>query len=299
MSGLPYSKKIEAVGSVIEIFYLDEKYAENVEEALKLVEKFDDEFSRFKKGNQLGSLNSSIGKWGKVSDEMYFLLEQAWNIHQLTGGYFNIGLAEELENLGYDADYSFKPKGVEVAVKAEEKILKIEFRDGVKGKEVQINRKVELGGLGKGYVLDFIKAYLNKAGLGNYLINAGGDIYAIGDGVDGGGWKIVLENPENNSYGIGEVFCSGFFMAASSASKRKWAGGHHLLNIKGQPAMEMLAVFVQAGSGIMADAIATSLFVMGMEKAREMLPGLGVEAMLIDVNKKIYQTEGFRVSLYA
>jgi hypothetical protein len=38
---------------------------------------------------------------------------------------------------------------------------------------------------------------------------------------------------------------------------------------------------------------------MGMEKAREVLPRLGVEALLIDKNRKIYQTKGFRVNLYS
>ncbi|MGL5831070.1 MAG: FAD:protein FMN transferase [Candidatus Altimarinota bacterium] len=294
MNGLPFSQKIEAVGSVIEIFYFEENSAEQVRRCLDLVRKFDDEFSRFKKANQLSVLNSKIDQWQEVSEEMFFLLSEAWKFHQLTDGIFNIGLAEDLENLGYDAEYSFVPRGEKR--RDVKKNLQMEFADV---KKVLINRKVEFGGLGKGYVLDFLKSELEKTGLVNYLINAGGDIYAKGSGMEGQGWKVVLENPGNNKFGIGEVFCSDLFVAASSGSKRKWKEFHHLLDEEGKPAMEMLGVFVQGESGILVDAMATSLFVMGLEKAREVLPRLGVEAMLIDKEKKIYRTEGFRVNLYS
>lgn len=288
----PFSEKIEAIGSIIEIFFLEDKFAAIVQNSLKIVRKFNDEFSRFSENNQLSKLNEGQGEWQEVSDEMYYLLQKACEFHQLTNGFFNIGLAAELENLGYDKNYSFEPR---VEKNSGGKILEIEFKEG---NLVRINRKIELGGLGKGYVLDFVKKFLEGNGMNNFLINAGGDIYVKGEGVDGLGWKIILENPENNSYGIGEIYCKDIFLAASSTSKRKWKNFHHLLDGSGNPAAEMLGVFVQAKEGILADAMATSLFVMGMEKAEETLPGLGVEAMLIDKNRKIYRTEGFEANLY-
>jgi thiamine biosynthesis lipoprotein len=288
----PFSEKIEAIGSVIEVFFLKEVWRKTVKESLEIVKIFNDDFSRFQENNQLSSLNNSVGQWQEVSGEMWYLLKKGWEFNQLTDGYFNIGMIEALENLGYDKKYSFEAK-VERNLGGEK--LEIELKNG---NLARVNKKIELGGFGKGYVLDFLKEFLEQKGLNNFLINAGGDIYAKGEGLSGNGWKIVLENPENNSYGIGEIICSDLFFAASSASKRKWRNFHHLLDESGRPAQGMLGVFVQANQGILADAMATGLFVMGMEKALEVLPGLGVEAMLIDKERKIYRTAGFKVKLY-
>ncbi len=262
-------------------------------------------YSRFKRGNYLDALNSCLGEKMKVSEEMYELLKFADEMYCNTGGVFDVRVKRVLENLGYDAEYSFERKvfeGVSGFVEGKSGVSGIElFEDNF----VRISEAVDFGGLGKGYVLDLVKEQFS--GVENFMINAGGDIYARGKDLEIGAWRMVFENPLNPEEGIGVVEVDDFFLASSSPVRRSWEGGHHLVDPRtGESANEMMAVYVQADKGIVADSYATALFVMGYERAVEFLKGNAkslhvqtLEAMLVSPRGEIFRSAGFKGELFS
>lgn len=288
----------EILGSVIRITVVcaDEKLhaADNaIQSAFDECKRLDLSYSRFRSGNLLTEINTKVNEWQTVNGELFYLLKAAYEISEKTDWAFDLGVKEVLENWGYDANYSFKEKD------------KTNGDGGDKSKSfelgpdnlVKLFRTIELGGLGKGYALDLMVKKL--AAFENFCVDAGGDIFAKGMPKDDTPWRIFFEHPKNINEAMGEVEVDGFFLASSNPLKRKWAKYHHLVDPKTNlPANKMLAVYIQADSGLMADAYSTALFVLGFDKAVNLLEQLPIEAMLVSSEGQIFRTKNFKGELY-
>ncbi len=56
---------------------------------------------------------------------------------------------------------------------------------------------LDLGGIAKGYAVDRAVAALREMGIENALVNAGGDLYAMGMSEDGDAWEVGVRDPAN------------------------------------------------------------------------------------------------------
>lgn len=250
-------------------------------------------YSRFIESNELALLNRHVGEWTLVSAELFKLIAFGERVKKRTKGAFDLTVKSILEGWGYDAGYSLKEgkRG---------KCGTIELRKDSKTglKEVRLGAEIDLGGLGKGYALDRMKACLRD--FPNFCLNAGGDLVARGEDENRKPWRIVFEHPTDPTQAIGYVDTKGLALAASSPSRRIWRNRHHLVHPHtGEPANEMGAVYTQAESALLADAYSTALFVLGYKEAQRLLPTLPVEALLISPEGRIYQSPGFQGRLFS
>ena len=291
------SQSREQLGSVIEI-KLPEEHSALFFSCFNEIGRIEKAYSRFLDSSELTRVNNNLGKWQKVSKEYMFLLKQGLKFNHKTEGCFDQTLKSSLENLGYDKDYSFKPKLKKEPLlrKIREKIFDPIQIDEKKGK-VLLRKEVEFGGLGKGYAVDKVAELLEKAGVDCYYINAGGDIYAKqGKGKP---WTILLEHPKDPERIIGKVELDNESIACSAPNRRRWGKYHHLLNAKTRkPENSVKAVFVIAETCMDADAYATSLFTAGFEKAMEMYKALPVEVLIISSENKMFKSPGFKVEFF-
>lgn len=301
-SSIVLDEKREILGSVIRITAVIDKHSEDqaknaIRRAFSECERLDTEYSRFRTDNQLSALNGSIGKWQDVSAELFFLLEQGEKFFQQTGGAFNLGVKSLLEKWGYDAYYTFNPSDSPEGLHQQ-----INFQDPpyelVPPHSVKMFYPIELGGLGKGYALDLMVKALKNFPV--FCVDAGGDLYARGIPEDGKAWDVFFENPIDPTSALGKVEVDNFFLASSNPLKRRWAKNyHHLADPRSkQPARQMLGVYTQASKGLLADAYSTALFILGFEEAKNLLPNLPVEAMLISPQGEICKTIKFRGELF-
>lgn len=291
------------------------------------VRNFEQKYSRFIAGNFLANLNARIGEWVQTADdsrrhgalasdaELFELLKFAEDLKKKTGGAFDLSVKEILENWGYDAQYSFKEKKNFEKNPEDGRAQAIKFSEKAGKKYVKLSSPIELGGVGKGYAVDKMGEKLQD--FPGFFINAGGDILTKGRDENGKKWRIYFEHPTDPQQVIGFVDAENLALACSSPSKRKWRDKHHLVDpLTKKPADKMLAVYTQAGlsgrqgqAGLLADAYATALFVMGYRRAREFLVNMFVrrsqvkgsvfiEAMLVDVSGEIFRTDGFQGELF-
>jgi thiamine biosynthesis lipoprotein len=253
--------------------------------AFEECERIEAEYSRFIEGNQLAALNASLGSWAEVSTELFGLIAFGERVRELSGGAFDLSVKSILEGWGYDSDYSL----AEAAAGA---CGAIEMDDG----HVKLSAQIDLGGLGKGYAIDRMLSKMD--GLSNLCIDAGGDIFARGLNADHKPWKIAFEHPSDPEKAIGTVNVDGFALASSSPLRRAWRDRHHLVDPKSaEPAGGMLAVYTQADAALIADAYSTALFAMGYEEAKNALPALPIEAMLVAPDGRVWQSDGFKGEL--
>lgn len=259
---------------------------EAVERAFAECERIEKAYSRFLDSNELSALNAQVGQWAQVSEELFKLIEFGERVKKRTGGAFDLTVKSILEGWGYDATYSLK-EGRPGHVGT------VELLDGC----VKLGAPLELGGLGKGYAIDRMDSFLQD--FANVCINAGGDLRVRGVDENAKPWRIVFEHPTDISKGIGYVDTSDLALACSSPSRRSWRNRHHLVDPRqNESAGNMLAVYTQSSSALLADTYSTALFVLGYEDSKKFLPELPVEAMLIGLDGVAYRSAHFEGELF-
>ncbi|MEZ5217487.1 MAG: FAD:protein FMN transferase [Ilumatobacteraceae bacterium] len=118
-------------------------------------------------------------------------------------------------------------------------------------------------GLVKGWSIERAAELLVEAGLGNFTINAGGDIAVRGRPSTDEGWRIGIRHPEIDTALAAVLEVDGSVGVATSATYER--GAHIIDPISGQPTTELASVTVVGPDLGLADAYATAVFVMGVE----------------------------------
>lgn len=245
--------KIKALGTYWYIEVLDNSvdiaklhaFTEN------LLESFEQRYSRFRKDSDLSKLNME-GVFNNPSDEFLDLLGQAENAYRDTKGVFNIAVGHKMEASGYDSDYSFtQTESVTIPVLSDV----LSFTP----KQISLSEgRLDLGGIGKGYLIDRLaEAYQAEFGLKYFVINGGGDIYATSD--HGQAIEIALTHPKDRSLGIGIVSLLNQGFAASSPFLRAWKDRKTNTETNHLHTSNNIASYVVANNVCDADIWATTL----------------------------------------
>lgn len=136
---------------------------------------------------------------------------------------------------------------------------------------------IDLGGIAKGYAVDVCFERLLKLGAKNFMVNLGGNIRCAGLADAKKPWRIGIRNPFNQNELIGTMsFTNGMAVATSgnyeqfvTIAGKKYS---HIIDPRtGAPATNMAGVTVVSSSAVEADAMSTSLFILGPEEATPVL----------------------------
>jgi len=153
----------------------------------------------------------------------------------------------------------------------------------------------DFGAFGKGYAIDRAVEQLKLAGIENAIVNAGGDLRAIGAKGDRP-WRIGVRHPieagviasiETN--GDESVFTSGNYERFFDFDGKRY---HHIINPRsGYPANDAISVTVIHNNAATADAAATALFIAGETEWPQIAKQMGIdEVMLIGNDLTIHMT---------
>ncbi|MEW6041108.1 MAG: FAD:protein FMN transferase [Elusimicrobiota bacterium] len=157
--------------------------------------------------------------------------------------------------------------------------------------------RIDLGGIAKGQIVDSAIEVLRACGIKCALVNAGGNISVIGDKY----WKIGIRHPRgdiNKILGIIEIKNQAVATSGDYERFFEYRGKryHHIFNPKtGLPADKCISVTVVAPNATEADALSTSLFVLGAEKGLKLANELqGIECIFVNPDGKITTTPGLK-----
>jgi len=151
----------------------------------------------------------------------------------------------------------------------------------------------DLGAFAKGYALDRAIEHLHELGIHNAIVNAGGDLRAIGQHGDRP-WRIGIRHPRQDSIlasveisGDASVFTSGDYERFFEVDGKRY---HHILDPRtGYPADKTTSVTVIHDNAATADAAATALFVAGPDDWVTVARNMHIKfVMLIDTDGIIH-----------
>jgi thiamine biosynthesis lipoprotein len=255
------------MGTFVEVTSPREEASQIVFNEIKRIEGL---LSKYDPESQISRLNKS-GKL-KVDAEVFYILKKSLEFFSQSQGAFDITVAPLMDLWGF-TEKEYTVPDIEKIKKTldyigSDKIILQEVNNMVKFRLSKM--RVDLGAIAKGYAVDCAVSKLKAAGIKSCLINAGGQIYCLGNKL-GKPWKVAIQDPRDDKFWgylnleDKAVSTSGDYQQYFFKDNKRYA---HILNPKtGYPASSGIAsVTVIAPDGLTADALSTAIFILGREK---------------------------------
>jgi thiamine biosynthesis lipoprotein len=256
---------------------------------------------------QISQVNKNAGsKPVKVDKEVFDLVGRAIKVSQITSGAFDISYASMDKIWKFDG--SMKAMPTEEAIK--KSVSKIGYKNIILDSKEQTiflkneGMKLGLGGIGQGYIADKVKELLFSKGCTSGIVNVSGDINAWGRQQDGNPWTVGIVNPLNKNK-VFATFPLEDSAVETSGNYEKYVIFNgirysHIIDPRtGYPAQGVVSVSVFAKQTEIADALATGIFVMGVQVGIDLVNQLkGVECIMVDDKGKIHSSKGIDIKKF-
>lgn len=299
MLGSPFEMTVVAKDTIQADFYIDMAVAE--------VKRIENLISDWIPDSQISNVNNNAGiKAVKVDKEVFNLIERAIKVSQITSGAFDISYASMDKIWKFDGSMTTMP--LEEAIK--NSVSKIGYKNIIlNAKEQTVFLKMEgmklgLGGIGQGYIADKVKGLLKNKGCLSGIVNVSGDINAWGKQTNGKPWTVAIVNPMNKNK-IFATFSLDDSAVETSGSYEKYVIFNgiryaHIIDPRtGYPAQGVVSVSIFARQTEIADALATGVFVLGVETGLDLVNQLkGIECIIVDDKGEIHTSKNIDIKKF-
>lgn len=278
-SSRPVSRhREEWKGTFNEIVIVGQAKAEGerlLSQAFQILHEIGGKFNSQESASEIFRINQEgFKKPQKVSPETFEVIQKSVDFFQKSGGAFDITWLPLLKLWGFEGGKPRLPPHQEIQellprIDSDHLVLDAKKqRVGFRVPQVQI----DLREIAKGYACDEVIKFLKAEGVQHALVNVGGTIGVFGNSPEGRPWRVGLRHPRDPTRTLKvislvneAVSTRGDYEHFFVVNSRRYA---HILNPRtGYPATESVTVSVIAPSALLADGIATTLFVLGPEKA--------------------------------
>ena len=257
-----------------------------------------DEDSMLYRLNNAGSLTRKEAADDKRFDELTALVRSGIEYGKLTDGALDITIEPVSSLWKFGTDEAALPDAGQIA----DALTKVDYsKVEVTDDFIELNGcRLDLGATAKGYIARKICDYLKKEGVTGAIVDLGGNISCIGTKADGTGFTVGIKKPFDEEGRMSLALdLSDMNIVTSGVYERYFYDNdilyHHILNpATGYPCENgLLSVTVISADAAQCDALSTGCFVLGMDKAKDLVEGLdSVYAVFIDDNYDVYYTKG-------
>lgn len=292
--GAPWEHVFEAMGTEIRLLIPYEETRRRPDEHFAAVEarlaEIAVDFYPWADG-ELAALNESLaaGRGFRASADLASLVSRAITRSAESDGHFDPGIGRLVELWGLhraQPDAEAVPPSDEALEEALAGCNSIRHVT-VHSRDVSSDCRgpfIDLGGIAKGFAVDQAMTLLRRRGVANALIDAGGDVRALGR-RGRQAWRVTIEHPRGEGIvGVVELATGEAAFTSGGAGRHFGRDGERhgpLLDPRtGRPVRHTASVTVLAGSGELADAVATALYVAGPERWQGVAERMGVRTAL-------------------
>jgi thiamine biosynthesis lipoprotein len=272
-------------------------------EVFREFDRLDTLMSVWKDGSDVVRLNAAAGERPvAVSADTLAVLREAEQVSEWTGGKFDVTFGALSGLWRFDAQNQDNRLPDPAAVRA--RLPLIDYRDLVIDEQAgtaflrRTGMSVHLGGIGKGYAVDRGVAVMRARGFSNFMIQAGGDLYAAGLRGDRP-WRVGIRDPRgpaDRSFAAVELTDSTF--STSGDYERFFIVGgrrfHHIIDPdSGEPTTHTRSVTIMAKSATQSDAIDTGVFLLGPKEGMALIERLpDVEGVIVTAGNEVLVSSG-------
>ena len=293
----------------VTIWSADDARAETAASAVfREFDRLDDMMSVWKGQSDIVRINAAAGEHAvPVSSETREVLHLARQISEQTDGTFDVTFAA-LSGL-WKFDYQDKDESIPDRKDIERRLPLVDYRDVVvddAAGTVMLRRKgmrVNLGGIGKGYAVDRAVDILRRSGLGDFMIQAGGDMYVGGSRGDRP-WRLGIRDPRgpaDRSFAALDL-SDATFSTSGDYERFFMKDGvryHHIIDLRtGEPARLCRSVTLVTDRAVVADALAKGVFILGPDAGMALIERTpGVQGVIVSAKNEVSISSGLRKRL--
>lgn len=250
-----------------------------------------------------------------VNDMFVDVFNISKKIHKKSSGYFDPTVGKLVNFYGFGPDkFSLEIDSANVdSLMQYVGFGKVELTAKHTIKKTNPEIYLDFNAIGQGYAVDRVAAVLDQKNIQNYLVEVGGEMVASGRNLASGKkWRVGIDDPNNTlkNRTLSAIVELQNQALSTSGNYRKFRIDsvtgekyvHTIDPLTGYPAKNsLLSASVLAKNCTLADAYATSLMAMGLEKSKEFLKTVPeIDVYLIYAEKdsiQIFMTEGFEKRL--
>lgn len=260
--------------------------------------------NEWRPGTPLAELNAAAGGgWVALPDDLCQALAFAKAAAARTEGRFDPTWAALRELWRFDGERPVPPSDAALAARCplvdHRALLLRPAPGGCEGRLARAGMQVGLGGLAKGLALDAAARALRALGVHDFLLQAGGDLYAAGT-RGGVPWRVAVRDPRG---GAGDALpglevevrdaafsTTGDYEHAYAAGGRRY---HHVIDPRTcRPGEASRAVSVLAPTAAEAEVLGKSLFLSGGDAALAEAARSGARAIVVDADGTVRASPG-------
>jgi FAD:protein FMN transferase len=272
-----------------------------LETGIQEIKRIEEALSEFKENSVVSRINRNAGvKPVKVDDEVFSLLQRCQKIAAMTQGAFDISVGPLKKK------YNFKNAQFKLPTETEvQDVLKlVGFEKIILDKvsnEVFLPKQgmhISFAAIGKGYAADCVKKTWLDLGVTSGVISASGDLTTIGTRPNGFPWDVGIANPDQKNDVAFHIPVVNSSVATSGDYEQFFMHkgirySHNINPITGFPVKGIKSVSIISQSAELSDALATAVYVMGIDVGLYLLNQLPqVHGIIIDdMNRSFYSNK--------
>ena len=268
------------MGTVCTVNAYDDGTKSLYDELFARLHEIDETFSVTIDSSEISAINKAAGERSvSVSSDTAYVVKAALSFAELTGGAFDPTVGPLVKLWGINTDHARVPEKSEI----DAVLPLINWRDVsvTDDNTVMLKRHgmaLDLGGIVKGYAADELTKILKARKVRRAIVDLGGNIFVYGKKKDGSPWRVGIKDP-NDPEGVPAIVLNvaNSTIVTSGVYERFFTENgvryHHILDVKtGYPAASgLLSSTIVCESSMAADALSTSVFVLGKESGMELL----------------------------
>ena len=268
------------MGTVCTVNAYDDGTKSLYDELFARLHEIDETFSVTIDSSEISAINKAAGERSvSVSPDTAYVVRSALSYAELTGGAFDPTVGPLVKIWGINTDHARVPAQSEI----DAVLPLIDWRDVsvTDDNTVMLKRRgmaLDLGGIVKGYAADELTKILKAQKVRRAIVDLGGNIFVYGKKKDGSPWRVGIKDP-NDPEGVPAIVLNvaNSTIVTSGVYERFFTENgvryHHILDVKtGYPAASgLLSSTIVCESSMAADALSTSVFVLGKESGMELL----------------------------
>ena len=276
--------------------YGDKKVLKGAKKVLTDLEK---KVSVTDSGSEIYHINQNGS--GTLTGDVSDLMQKALQMCTQTDGALDISIYPIVKAWGFTTgDYQVPDESTIQSLLPMVDYTKVEFDKTTGNVTIPSGMPIALGSIAKGYAGQQSAQYLRDNGVKSALLNLGGNVQTIGSKPDGSPQKVGIKDPNGDTPMMVLSITDQAVITSGGYERYFEQDGHtywHIMDpATGHPADSGLcSVTIVGDDGETCDALSTSLFVMGLEKAADFWgKSNDFEAVFVTDSGEVYITEGLK-----
>lgn len=278
---------------------LDKAFTE-FERINNLTDRFPKEGKNTSATSDVIRINENAGiKPVQVSADTLKIVQRSLYYAQLSGGSFDITVGPIMDLWGFGKNEQRVPSDKQI----QEALNLVDYRKVIVDPDngtVYLQKpgmSLDFGGVAKGYATEEAAKILRESGIEHAIINAGGNVYALGARPDGSPWRVGVRDPRNGNGIIVVLLVKNTSVVTSGDYERYFEEGDvrysHLIDPStGKQARDLIQTTVVTESSTDADILNKPLFVLGRQHGMNFARSLqGVGAIFVSADKQVTFTD--------